>query len=179
MLEAPPGPAQPITQPGVAMSSWLFQRLQPNDGPSSHANASLVNAQTCELLRGEAAMAGFTEILTWALCSHHENFEALRRVRWAGLSVGRGGLFVGSVTPAAVCGRPPAGGIPCCAAARGWCATVLRLLASWSRSSIVPTMPRLRLCSKTTARQRHASATQLQRSSRSAALACCPARSKR
>jgi phenylalanyl-tRNA synthetase beta chain len=35
--------------------------------------------QTCELLRGEAAMAGFTEILTWALCSHHENFEALRR----------------------------------------------------------------------------------------------------
>lgn len=37
--------------------------------------------QMCELLRGEAAMAGFTEILTWALCSHNENFEALRRVR--------------------------------------------------------------------------------------------------
>ncbi|KAI7840445.1 hypothetical protein COHA_005871 [Chlorella ohadii] len=35
--------------------------------------------QMCELLRGEAAMAGFTEILTWALCSHQENFEALRR----------------------------------------------------------------------------------------------------
>lgn len=39
----------------------------------------------CELLRGEAAMAGFTEILTWALCSHQENFEALRRVRAAAL----------------------------------------------------------------------------------------------
>lgn len=35
--------------------------------------------QMCELLRGEAAMAGFTEILTWALCSHAENFDALRR----------------------------------------------------------------------------------------------------
>lgn len=23
--------------------------------------------------------AGFTEVLTWALCSHNENFEALRR----------------------------------------------------------------------------------------------------
>ena len=34
----------------------------------------------CELLRGECAMTGFTEILTWALCSHAENFEQLRRV---------------------------------------------------------------------------------------------------
>lgn len=37
--------------------------------------------QLCELLRGECAMAGFTEILTWALCSHAENFEQLRQVR--------------------------------------------------------------------------------------------------
>ncbi|PSC73331.1 putative phenylalanine-tRNA ligase beta subunit [Micractinium conductrix] len=36
--------------------------------------------QLCELLRGECAMAGFTEILTWALCSHAENFEQLRRL---------------------------------------------------------------------------------------------------
>jgi phenylalanyl-tRNA synthetase beta chain len=36
--------------------------------------------QMCELLRGECAMAGFTEILTWALCSHAENFEQLQRV---------------------------------------------------------------------------------------------------
>ncbi|KAL4427309.1 hypothetical protein ABPG77_003218 [Micractinium sp. CCAP 211/92] len=35
--------------------------------------------QLCELLRGECAMAGFTEILTWALCSHAENFEQLQR----------------------------------------------------------------------------------------------------
>ncbi|KAL4440220.1 hypothetical protein ABPG75_003221 [Micractinium tetrahymenae] len=35
--------------------------------------------QMCELLRGECAMAGFTEILTWALCSHAENFEQLLR----------------------------------------------------------------------------------------------------
>ncbi|EFN52909.1 hypothetical protein CHLNCDRAFT_36718 [Chlorella variabilis] len=35
--------------------------------------------QMCELLRGECAMAGFTEILTWALCSHAENFGQLLR----------------------------------------------------------------------------------------------------
>jgi phenylalanyl-tRNA synthetase beta subunit len=36
--------------------------------------------QLCELLRLDVAMAGFTEVLTWALCSRAENFEALRRV---------------------------------------------------------------------------------------------------
>lgn len=35
--------------------------------------------QLCELLRLESAMAGFTEILTWALCSRMENFDSLRR----------------------------------------------------------------------------------------------------
>lgn len=35
--------------------------------------------QMTELLRMECAMAGFTEVLTWALCSHDENFESLRR----------------------------------------------------------------------------------------------------
>ncbi|CAG9465528.1 unnamed protein product [Pedinophyceae sp. YPF-701] len=32
-----------------------------------------------ELLRAEVAMAGYTEILTWALCSRQENFAALRK----------------------------------------------------------------------------------------------------
>ena len=35
--------------------------------------------QLTELLRLECAMAGFTEILTWALCSHAENFGHLQR----------------------------------------------------------------------------------------------------
>lgn len=35
--------------------------------------------QMCELLRGECAMAGYTEILTWALCSHAEVFANLRQ----------------------------------------------------------------------------------------------------
>lgn len=35
--------------------------------------------QLTELLRGECAMAGYTEILTWALCSRAENFTHLRR----------------------------------------------------------------------------------------------------
>lgn len=34
--------------------------------------------QMTELLRLECAMAGFTEILTWALCSHAENFSHLQ-----------------------------------------------------------------------------------------------------
>ncbi|KAF5837593.1 Phenylalanyl-tRNA synthetase beta chain, partial [Dunaliella salina] len=35
--------------------------------------------QLTELLRGECAMAGYTEVLTWALCSRLENFDNLRR----------------------------------------------------------------------------------------------------
>ena len=35
--------------------------------------------QLVELLRLECAMCGFTEILTWALCSRSENFANLRR----------------------------------------------------------------------------------------------------
>lgn len=35
--------------------------------------------QLTELLRVDAAAAGFTEVLTWALCSRDENFGALRR----------------------------------------------------------------------------------------------------
>ena len=31
-----------------------------------------------DLLRGEVAMAGFTEVLTWVLCSHADNFAAVR-----------------------------------------------------------------------------------------------------
>ncbi len=30
-------------------------------------------------LNSATACAGFSEVLTWALCSRHENFEALRR----------------------------------------------------------------------------------------------------
>lgn len=35
--------------------------------------------QLSDLLRMECAMAGFTEVLTWALCSHAEVFDNLRR----------------------------------------------------------------------------------------------------
>lgn len=36
--------------------------------------------ELCEALRGEMAQAGYTEVLTWALVSHAENFGKLRRV---------------------------------------------------------------------------------------------------
>lgn len=35
--------------------------------------------QLTELLRSECAMAGYTEILTWVLCSQAENFMTLRQ----------------------------------------------------------------------------------------------------
>lgn len=35
--------------------------------------------QICELLRSECGMAGFTEILTWALCARAEIFDLMRR----------------------------------------------------------------------------------------------------
>ena len=41
--------------------------------------AELPLSALLELLRGECAMAGFTEILTWALCSRAENFAHLLR----------------------------------------------------------------------------------------------------
>ena len=41
--------------------------------------AELPLSALLELLRAECAMAGFTEILTWALCSRAENFSQLLR----------------------------------------------------------------------------------------------------
>ncbi|KAK9822691.1 hypothetical protein WJX81_001468 [Elliptochloris bilobata] len=43
------------------------------------AGSELPLSQLSEALRLEAAMAGFTEVLTWALCSRAENFGHLRR----------------------------------------------------------------------------------------------------
>ncbi|BDA44356.1 Phenylalanine-tRNA ligase beta subunit [Coccomyxa sp. Obi] len=48
--------------------------------PSTTAiGAELPLSALLELLRAECAMAGFTEILTWALCSRAENFTQLLR----------------------------------------------------------------------------------------------------
>ena len=43
------------------------------------AGAELPLNQLTELLRGDLAAAGFTEVLTWALVSHAENFDSLLR----------------------------------------------------------------------------------------------------
>lgn len=42
--------------------------------PSSTLGGEQAINQLTDLLRTECAMAGFTEILTWALCSRAENF---------------------------------------------------------------------------------------------------------
>ncbi|KAG2429166.1 hypothetical protein HYH02_014101 [Chlamydomonas schloesseri] len=47
--------------------------------PTATQGRELPLNQVTELLRGELAMAGFTEVLTWALVSRAENFDSLRR----------------------------------------------------------------------------------------------------
>lgn len=53
--------------------------------PSAYtAGKELPLNQLTELLRGEIAMAGYTEVLTWALCSRAEAFASMRREEPAG-----------------------------------------------------------------------------------------------
>ncbi|KAG2427283.1 hypothetical protein HXX76_012479 [Chlamydomonas incerta] len=47
--------------------------------PTATQGRELPLNQVTELLRSELAMAGFTEVLTWALVSRAENFDHLRR----------------------------------------------------------------------------------------------------
>ncbi|PNW74324.1 hypothetical protein CHLRE_13g603900v5 [Chlamydomonas reinhardtii] len=47
--------------------------------PTATQGRELPLNQVTELLRSELAMAGFTEVLTWALVSRAENFDQLRR----------------------------------------------------------------------------------------------------
>lgn len=49
--------------------------------------------QLSELLRQEVALAGYTEILTWALCSRTENFDNMRNPEDA---PGSGAVAVGN-----------------------------------------------------------------------------------
>jgi phenylalanyl-tRNA synthetase beta chain len=44
--------------------------------------------QLTELLRMDVAAAGFTEVLTWALCSKAENFERMRRQDEGAVEIG-------------------------------------------------------------------------------------------
>ena len=44
--------------------------------------------QLTELLRGDVAAAGFTEVLTWALCSKAENFASMRRADNGAVEIG-------------------------------------------------------------------------------------------
>jgi hypothetical protein len=142
--------------------------------------------QLCELLRGECAMAGFTEILTWALCSHAENFEQLRQVRQGDVWWGVGAAaahWVRRRHPAPLAGSrlgvlqsADRKGIECRTIDKLWPLLSFVLPAHLPRPPPHGLIPR---CSTTTAAQRCASATRPPQSSRSAAPRCCLARSKR
>ncbi|GAB4814215.1 hypothetical protein N2152v2_001261 [Parachlorella kessleri] len=56
-----------------------FNNLVKMVPPTVTTGRELPLNQLTELLRQECAMAGFTEVLTWALCSHAECFESIRR----------------------------------------------------------------------------------------------------
>lgn len=63
----------------VAIAYGFNNLKKTNPGTITAGKELPLNALT-EALRVECAMTGFTEILTWALCSRHENFAAMRRV---------------------------------------------------------------------------------------------------
>jgi phenylalanyl-tRNA synthetase beta chain len=58
--------------------AYGFNNLPVSLPPASGAGRELPLAQLCEALRAEVAAAGFTEVLTWALCSRAECFASLR-----------------------------------------------------------------------------------------------------
>lgn len=60
--------------------AYGYNNIQHTVPPTVTIGKELPLNQLTELLRLECAMAGFTEILTWALISKAENFENLRRV---------------------------------------------------------------------------------------------------
>jgi len=86
--------------------------------------------QLVELLRVECAMCGFTEILTWALCSRSENFEYLRRQDDGNTAVSIGNPATAEFE---VCrtsllqGMPPGSSRTCC----------LQLCTKWSAGAVL------------------------------------------
>lgn len=59
--------------------AYGFNNLQISVPKTVTVGKELPLNQLCELLRSECGMAGFTEILTWALCSRAEIFDMMRR----------------------------------------------------------------------------------------------------
>lgn len=61
----------------------------PKKIPSAYTQAKeLPIGQLTDMLRQECAMAGYTEVLTWALCSKAENFAHLRRPEGDAVEIG-------------------------------------------------------------------------------------------
>lgn len=59
--------------------AYGYNNIERRIPPTATQGRELPLNQVTELLRGEVAMAGFTEVLTWALVSRAENFDQLRR----------------------------------------------------------------------------------------------------
>lgn len=59
--------------------AWGFNNLDEKVPQTVTVGSELPLNQLTEMLRMECAMAGFTEIATWALVSRAENFEAICR----------------------------------------------------------------------------------------------------
>lgn len=59
--------------------AYGFNNLKMAMPPTPTIGHQLVRTKVAELLSYELAMAGFTEVLTWALCSNADNFDNLNR----------------------------------------------------------------------------------------------------
>ena len=55
--------------------SFGFNNIPKSVPPTVTTGRALPLNTLSDLLRGEVAMAGFTEVLTWVLCSHDDNFD--------------------------------------------------------------------------------------------------------
>ena len=84
MLMLMVGPKLPVSSstPGCASVqdvaiAWGFNNLDEKVPQTVTVGSELPLNQLTEMLRVECAMAGFTEIATWALVSRHENFAAI------------------------------------------------------------------------------------------------------
>jgi Phenylalanyl tRNA synthetase beta chain CLM domain len=102
-----------------------------------------------ELLRQECAMAGYTEVLTWALCSRAENFGSLRRQDdgTTAVSIGNPATVEFEVCRTTLlpgeprrlsCPRPPGGSPEASSSGGSWFCVLVRAFDLWSSNRVRP-----------------------------------------
>lgn len=110
-VEIPPARSDVLHAVDVAEDvaiAFGFNNIATRMPRDATAGRELPLNQLTELLRIELASAGFTEILTWALCSRAENFSAMRAaLDGPAVEIGNPATQEFQARPAAISQRPP------------------------------------------------------------------------